>query len=87
MHMDTAETGIGVMFVMNREGDTKISWDRRNAEEVKHAEESFGGFKAKGFAAFSLKDVGTKEEKGELMQKFDPLAERVVFVPPLKGGR
>jgi len=73
----------GEMAVLDRTGDTKTTWDRNNADEVSFARKQFDDFKKKGFAAFSVTKKGDKDEQ---ISDFDPAAERIIFVPQIKGG-
>ena len=51
----------GVMAELNHEGDTKVTWDADNKDEVANARATFDKLKAKGFTAFragkTLKDL------------------------------
>jgi hypothetical protein len=70
--------------VMDSTGDTPIQWDPANPEEVSKAEAKFNELKALGFMAYK---VGTKgERKREVIQKFDPTAERIVLHSQFMGG-
>lgn len=73
----------GVMSEMNEQGDTKITWDRDNEDEVAAARASFDLLRGKGFSAFS---VGRTGRKGKLITEFDPDAERILLVPQIAGG-
>jgi hypothetical protein len=66
-------------------GDTKVIWDRANADEVEGARRQFDFMKSKGYMAY--KAIGEKGTKGDVLHAFDPAAERVIFAPPLRGGR
>lgn len=74
----------GMLCVMNQKGDSKIIWDRGKPEEVENARRSFDHFKEKGYAAYSVR--GKDGERGEVIRKFDPAAERIIFAPPMIGG-
>lgn len=73
----------GLLAVMNDTGDTKTIWDRNNADEVEAARAQFDFFKKKGYMAYKIVVEGTK---GEIISKFDPSAERIIFAPPMGGG-
>jgi hypothetical protein len=73
----------GVMAKMGEEGDLKVIWDKSKADEVAAAEEQFKAMKKKGYAAFSVKKDG---EKNEVINKFDPNAEMIILAPPVVGG-
>lgn len=68
-----------------QEGDVRKIWDRHNQDEVNDARRSFNDLLAKGYSAFHVK--GEKGDRGERMDRFDPAAERMVLIPPMKGGR
>lgn len=70
--------------IMGRDGDTKLIWDRRNPDEVDNARRTFTDLRAKGYLAFSVK--GEQGEKGSQLATFDPEAERMIMVPPMRGG-
>jgi hypothetical protein len=71
------------MAVMDETGDTKLIWEEDNQAEVDAAKEMFNSLKKKGYLAYS---VDRKGEKGEVMTKFDPSAEKIIMSPPLQGG-
>jgi len=71
------------MAVMDATGDTKVIWDPENADEVEAARTQFDALTKKGFRAFS---VGKGGKQDELVTKFDADLEKLIMVPPLKGG-
>lgn len=71
------------MAIMDHTGDTKLIWDSDNSDEVENAKRTFKDLKKKGYACFS---VNKKGDKGEVINEFDPLAERLIMAPPLAGG-
>jgi hypothetical protein len=66
-----------------RGGDTKLIWDKSNADEVENAKRTFDDLKKKGFAAFKVVGEGAK---GEQLFSFDSNAERIIMVPQMRGG-
>jgi hypothetical protein len=74
---------MGELSVLDRTGDTKIIWDSAQDAEVDAARAAFDDLKKRGYAAFS---VTKKGDKGELMKKFDPDAEKIIMAPALQGG-
>lgn len=66
------------------EGDIKLIWDSENEVEVEHARKTFDSMKTKGYAAYSVR--GKAGEKGDVLTKFDPEAERIILAPRLVGG-
>lgn len=80
----TDSTFKGEMAVMGKEGDTKLIWDRRNEDEVANARRTWDELVGrKRYLAFAVKKDG---DKGEQIREFDPEAERIILVPPMKGG-
>ncbi len=71
------------MALLDGTGDTKVIWDPKNADEVEAAEAQFNALKKKGFIAYT---VNKKGDKGEIIRKFDPDAEKIILSPPLAGG-
>lgn len=71
------------MAVIGKEGDTKVIWDKGNADEVATARKTFDELKKKGFSAFSVKDNGDKNVR---LDEFDPAAEKIILVPRMQGG-
>lgn len=74
---------MGELSVLDRTGDTKLIWDSAQDDEVEAARRTFNDLKAKGYLAYS---VNKKGDKGEVMKKFDPDAERIIMAPALVGG-
>lgn len=74
----------GVMAVMNTTGDKKTTWDRTNTVETEAARKEFDYFRGAGYMAYRVEGEG---KKGEVITKFDPAAERIIFAPPMRGGR
>lgn len=70
--------------IMGRPGDTKVIWDKANADEVKTAKRAFDELVKKRFLAFSVK--GKNGDKDQRIYEFDPDAEKVILVPPMQGG-
>lgn len=64
-------------------GDTRLTWDPYNVEEVRSAQALFDGLKAKGFLGYKVTRGG---DKGESLHTFDPAAEKIIMAPALRGG-
>jgi hypothetical protein len=74
----------GEMAILDGSGDTKIIWNSDNEDEVENAKRTFYNLvKEKKYLAFS---VDKKGEKGEQVKTFDPDMEKLILVPPMKGG-
>lgn len=82
--LETTAPHRGEMSVMGVEGDTKLMWSRDNPDEVENARRTFNDLKAKGYAVFLTRIK--RDEPGQQVDKFDPSAERYIFVPPMRGG-
>ena len=72
-----------VIEVMDGTGDTKHIWDKGNRDEVDAMKTLYTSMRAKGYLAFKVKGDG---DKGEQMTEFDATAERMILVPPMRGG-
>lgn len=81
--MDTVLDRTRELVILDHTGDTKIIWDADKPEEVEAAREQFDKLRKKGYAAYS---VDRKGEKGEVLRKFDPDAEKLILAPPTVGG-
>lgn len=64
-------------------GDMRSIWDKNNADEVAAAKKQYDDLKAKGYAAFKVKEKGNK---GEQIFDFDSELEKIIMVPAIKGG-
>lgn len=73
----------GEMSVTGRPGDTKMTWDPENADEVAAARKHFNELRAKQMLAFSVQKNGTK---GEQIHEFDPEAKAIIMTPRISGG-
>ena len=73
---------MGQLSVMGREGDTRVTWDVDNFEEVKNARRTFDDLRKKGYWAYEVEEGG----KGNLITKFDPGVEKMILAPQMAGG-
>ena len=74
---------MGMQIVMDRTGDTRHQFDLTDAKSVASAEALFERLTNQGYRAVALAPSG---EPGELLNKFDPKTEQMLFIPHLKGG-
>lgn len=72
-----------VLCVLDDTGDSRFQWNKDDPEQVSKAELKFKEMKAKGYLAYS---VNKKGDKGEVLQAFDPKAERIIMHSPMVGG-
>ena len=82
--MDVAEKVEHVIHTLDRTGDTRLMWDADNADEVEAARKMFNDLRAKHYTAYRAE--GKKGDKGEIINTFDPSAERIIMVPRMVGG-
>jgi hypothetical protein len=71
------------LSVLDETGDTKIVWDEDKAAEVEEARGTFDRLRKKGYVAYR---VNKKGDQGEVMERFDPAAEKIILSPQLLGG-
>lgn len=76
--------GHGLMHELDKSGDTRVMWDRNNADEVAAARTQFNALVKKGFTAYRAE--GKEGLRGEVIREFDPDAERIILVKQLVGG-
>lgn len=77
--------GHGLMSTLDADaGDHRIMWDHGNADEVSAARRTFDDLTGKGYLAY--KAEGKAGDRGEVIRKFDPKAERIIFVRQNEGG-
>jgi hypothetical protein len=74
----------GMMRKMNRKGDGSVFWNKNDPKDVALAERFFKAAKKEGMAAYRVE--GEDGKRGEVIREFDPEAERIIFVPQLRGG-
>ena len=69
--------------VLDGTGDTRLTWNEDNTDEVAAARKLFDDLRAKRFIAYTVTGKG---EKGEMIERFDPTAEKIILSPPMRGG-
>jgi hypothetical protein len=78
------DTEVATLHIMDSTGDTQISWNRNNPDEVGIARRAFEeATKIKKYFAYRIKRDGTK---GEQIRTFDPDAEKIICAPAPVGG-
>lgn len=82
--MNETSEHTGVISVLTSKGDEpKATWNHRNADQVEIARRTFEHYKSKGYAAFKMDE---QNRKGDQIREFEPMAERILFVPAIAGG-
>lgn len=74
----------GMMRQMNRKGDGAHYWNKDDPKDVEFAKTVFKEAKKNGMMAYRVE--GEDGKKGEVIKEFDPNAERIIFVPQIRGG-
>lgn len=69
--------------VLDKTGDTRLQWNKKNSDEIAAAKKKFDEFKAKGYLSYSVDEAG---KPAEVLHAFDPNEQRITLTPPLKGG-
>ena len=78
--------GCGLMSHLNpKDGDFRQMWDRGNPDEVAAARATFDRL-VKDEKHLAYRAEGKAGERGERITRFDPDAERIIFVKQNKGG-
>ena len=77
------EEGHGLLCLLDESGDSRMQWDKNVPVQVAKAEARFDELKKKGYLAYS---VNKKGDMGDILQAFDPNAERTIMHSPMVGG-
>lgn len=73
---------MGMLYVLDHTGDTRIGWDVNNAASVAEARRMFNELRGHNYVVYKKTGDGT----GAQIRDFDPTAEEIVMSPPLVGG-
>lgn len=68
---------------MDATGHTLLEWSSNDLASIVVAQARFNDLRSKGFAGYR---VGMDGETGEVLQAFDPLAEKIIMSPAMVGG-
>lgn len=69
----------GIFRILNqKDGDKRLVWNRLSLADMNEASRMFDQFTAEGLQGYR---VGGDGRQGERMEKFDPTAEEVIFLP------
>ncbi len=76
---------MGEICLLCDKGDTKLSWNKDNIDDVRSAEKMFDDLVInKNYLAFKVSKNNRKTDKR--LYSFEASAERIVLVPPVRGG-
>ena len=70
--------------VLDDNGDSRVTWDRRNQAECDEARTKFDEYLKKGYRAYVCRSDGTK---GQRVETFDALLEEVIVAPGKPGDK
>lgn len=73
----------GEMKVCDSKGDTRITWNADNRDEVLAAKKVFDDLISKGFKAFKVNKEG---KPADPISVWDPKVEALILVPRVVGG-
>lgn len=71
------------LMIVDQTGDTRLQWNKKNAEEIAAAKLRFDELKTKGYLAYKVDKSGGQ---GEVLHEFDANAERIILNPRMIGG-
>jgi hypothetical protein len=75
---------VGTLRVLGQAGDTKVTWDPDDTDQVKTARQRFEDLvKGKKWRAWLMDKTG---KKGEPITEFDPNMGAIVIAAPIAGG-
>jgi hypothetical protein len=74
---------MGVLRILGPDGDTRVTWEATDAEEVETVRRRFDEIVREGYLVFEL-DPQTKE--GERVWTFHPQTSELRAFRPLAGG-
>jgi hypothetical protein len=77
------EACVGEMRVLGKEGDTRLTWNARDTDEVDAVRKQFDELRGKRFKAYAVAEDGGK---GTEITEFDPNAQKIIMAPPMAGG-
>jgi hypothetical protein len=73
---------MATQIAMNHSGDTRHTFDAKDAKAVEKGEKRFRELTGWGFTAA----IRTASGEAALTRSFDPTAEETLFIPRLVGG-
>jgi hypothetical protein len=85
--VETIEEGEGPFVIIvedKRFGDKRLKWNPKDPASLKKAKKFFEDRLAEGKLAYKLGKKGVTD--GDIIDKFDPTAERIFFIGRQVGG-
>jgi hypothetical protein len=76
---------MGVMHILDQNGDSAVSWDVCDAPSLSRAEALFADLTSRRHLAFA-RAHGAPASETVLVKTFDPDAEEIIWVRPIQGG-
>lgn len=76
---------MGIMRVLDRSGDTTLTWELEDQASTRRAEELFAQLEAERKIPFA-RTAGAPASEAERITAFDPTFEEIVWVRPVAGG-
>lgn len=73
----------GTLNILDESGDSRIQWDRNDPQQVAAAQAKFDELRAKHYLAYKVDASGGQ---GEVIDKFDLDAERIILHAQMIGG-
>jgi len=70
------EEHVRILRILSKNGDDRVVWDRRNADQVREAFAKFKELLQAGYTAFTVLAGG---ERGHKLTEFDPGLEEIFF--------
>ena len=82
-HSARYEDEFGTLCILDDTGDSRMQWDKNDPIQVAAAKARFDELKAQRYLAYKVDASG---RRGEVIDKFDPKAERIIMHQQMIGG-
>ena len=76
---------MGTMRILDHTGDTTVAWAEGDTDSTQQARALFERLHSEGKMAFA-RAAGAEPEETTLVHTFDPGAEEIIWLRPIKGG-
>lgn len=74
---------MGEMQFLNETGHSTLAWDATDEASIEVAEAEFDKLLHEGYVAFQREQ---KEKEAQRVDAFDPTADEILWLRPLRGG-